>query len=121
MPRTKQVRNNNLNNFENDKSELIVKDFERQTKLKLRKIEAECDMLCKKIINKIDLSLSTMPDEIRNKITLGDLMTYRFELTNENDENNAEDAQNDNTSEVLAAKLSRNPLLEVISSWLTCG
>ncbi|KAK0176624.1 hypothetical protein PV328_000742 [Microctonus aethiopoides] len=101
MPRTKQVRNNNSNNFENNESELIVKDFERQTKLKLRKIEAECDMLFQKFINKIDLSLSTMPDEIRNKITLGDLMAYRFELANENDENNVTSTSDDHANIII--------------------
>uniref|UniRef100_A0A6V7JRD3 Uncharacterized protein n=1 Tax=Bracon brevicornis TaxID=1563983 RepID=A0A6V7JRD3_9HYME len=78
MPRTKQPRKRNSSLSTSEESVLLIKDFQRQAKARLTKLESDYQMMCTGFSNQIDLTLSKIPPEAR-QLTLGQLLHFNLE------------------------------------------
>ena len=78
MPRTKQIRKSKSH----EDIDSIIRDFERNSSLKIHKMEAEIQMQITSLANVIELAQSQLPTEVR-KLTFREL--FALEITPKND------------------------------------
>lgn len=74
MVRTKQPRKTRSMREATEECDSLVKDFERQSKQRLDKVEADLSMQISMLANSIEVVLAGLPTEIR-KLKLGELLT----------------------------------------------
>lgn len=84
MPRTKQARKVKQSRDSLDETDSLIKDFERQGNLKIRKMEAEIEMRIRGLETEVNMALSRLPSDIR-KLTLGEILALESKDDKEND------------------------------------
>ncbi|XP_076646453.1 borealin-related [Halictus rubicundus] len=83
MPRTKPARKPKEYLQAMDETDSLVKDFERQARIRLLKMEAEAKMAIKGLVNIINLTISRLPVEVR-QMTLGEILNSEIDEEKEN-------------------------------------
>ncbi|XP_076240755.1 borealin-related [Calliopsis andreniformis] len=83
MPRTKHSRKPKQEQQSLEECDLLIRDFERQAQLRISKMEAESKMAIKSLETFIDVTLSRLPEEIR-QMTLGEILSYEADDQKEN-------------------------------------
>ncbi|XP_015117049.1 borealin [Diachasma alloeum] len=101
MPRTKQTRKRNSSLSHLEESDMLIKDFHRQAKVRIRKMDSDFEMMFNGFANQINMSLSKIPPVAR-KYTLGDLARFLREQEEEQDYDDVSSTSEDVPAVIVA-------------------